>query len=178
MLKGTVPTLGFSGAPMCRGKGKLECCSSPNPLSQGHLLSWETWRQLRNMVASLSLWSQDPSCAAGTTVVVSFALQQSPDPMAMDGLLPEKGNSSPVVTSPQICHMPGLFWQQGSTACPLWAGGRHELRELGATRNATCHHSVPAATSHCHPRRPLPPWGGSQWCWALLGEVCFLFPSH
>lgn len=127
------------------------------------------------MVASLSLCSQDPSCAAGTTPVVSLALQESPDPMAMSGLSPQKGNSSPVMPSPQICQVPGLSWLQGSTAWCLWAGGGHELQNLGGSRNPTCHHSVPAATSHCPPRRPLPPWeaaNGAGRCWGR-----FVFPS-
>lgn len=152
MLKGTVPTLGFSEAPMCRGKGNLSAVAHLIPSPRVTYLPGRSWGQLKNMVASLSLWSQDPSCAAGTTLVVPFVLQESPDPVAMGGLLPEKGNSSAVVPSPQICHMPVLSWLQDSTAWPLWAGGRHELHEPGSrgpagTQPATIPSLLPPATA-------------------------------
>lgn len=42
--------------------------------------------------------------------------------------------------------------------------------------------NMPPFCPCCH--QPLPPqeatklWGGSQWCWVLLGVVCFPFLSH
>lgn len=105
-----------------------------------------SWGQLKNAVASLSLWSQDPRCAVETTTAVSFALQESPDPWLWVGFCQKKE------IAPQICHMPGLSWLQGSTAWPLWAGGRRELHEPGSwgpagTQPATILSLLPPATA-------------------------------
>lgn len=108
-----------------------------------------------------------PSYAA----VVSFVLQESPDLVAMGGLLPEKGRSPPVVPSPQICHMPDLSWLPCNTAWPLWAGGGQELHEPGSwgpagTQPSTILSLLPPATAtpggHCHPGEAA---NGAGCCW-------------
>lgn len=154
---------------MCRGKGKLKGCNSPNTLSWGHVSSWEIQGQLKNGVASLSLWSRDPRCAAGTTPAVSLHSRKALTQWLWVGLwqreeiapqLSSHPKSATCLARPSCEAAPrSLPEQEADMACPSQGAGGQQEANLPLSR--------------CH--RPLPPREAANGAGSCRGR--FVFPS-
>lgn len=144
---------------MCRGKGKLSC-NSPNTRSRGHAPSWgdpgttQRWGRI-----SLPVVLRPPPLCCRDHPSGFLALQESPDPVAMGGLLPREKKSLP--GCPPTPNLPphGLREEEADVGCVSHG--------VGGQREANL------------PPNPLPPAAatleaangtGSCWGW-------FVFPS-